>query len=196
MSTQQPLSRRRFAGTGETAVGGAITGLACPPLACCGYDATMGIGVLNDSPVKTPKDLEGRRMASTVTSGRISVPAGLRRACRVRPVESLDRPGRQQSARPASAGVAQDFETMTDLVMNYIARENDERPPAARVISNRFVGGLHLSEGEWQGARKSAREFRACMTRRIWRDRLPTPDWHVDCVVTGGEGVVHACRRE
>ena len=71
MSTQQPLSRRRFAGAGETAVGGAITGLACPPLACCGYDATMGIGVLNDSPVKTPKDLEGRQMASTVTSRRI-----------------------------------------------------------------------------------------------------------------------------
>jgi ABC-type nitrate/sulfonate/bicarbonate transport system substrate-binding protein len=29
----------------------------------------MGIGVLNDGPIKTPKDLEGRQLASTVTSG-------------------------------------------------------------------------------------------------------------------------------
>jgi NitT/TauT family transport system substrate-binding protein len=38
-------------------------------LAACAYDATMGIGVLNDGPIKTPKDLEGRQLASTVTSG-------------------------------------------------------------------------------------------------------------------------------
>jgi len=124
----------------------------------------MGIGVLNDSPVKTPKGLEGRQMASTVTSGRISVPAGLRRACRVRPVESLDRPGRHQSARPASVGVAQDFETMTDLVMNYIARGNDERPPVTSMMSDRFVGGLRLSEREWQQAQKNALEFRPYVT--------------------------------
>jgi NitT/TauT family transport system substrate-binding protein len=30
---------------------------------------TMGVGVLNDGAIKTPKDLEGRRMASVVTSG-------------------------------------------------------------------------------------------------------------------------------
>jgi hypothetical protein len=124
----------------------------------------MGIGVLNDSPVKTPKDLEGRRMASTVTSGRISVPAGLRRACRIRPVVSLDCPGRQQSARPASGGVPQDFETMTNLVMTYIARENDERPAVARIMSNGLVGGRRLSDGEWQQAQKDALEFRACVT--------------------------------
>jgi len=72
----------------------------------------MGIGVLNDSPVKTPKDLEGRQTALTVTSGRISVPAGLRRTWRV---------------RPSKVSIVQ-----------------------------------------------------------LERDRLPTPDWHVDCVVTGG----------
>jgi ABC-type nitrate/sulfonate/bicarbonate transport system substrate-binding protein len=33
------------------------------------YDSTMGIAVLADSPVKTPKDLEGRKLGSTVTSG-------------------------------------------------------------------------------------------------------------------------------
>lgn len=29
----------------------------------------MGIGVLNESPIKTPKGLEGRQICSTVTSG-------------------------------------------------------------------------------------------------------------------------------
>jgi ABC-type nitrate/sulfonate/bicarbonate transport system substrate-binding protein len=33
------------------------------------YDSTMGIAVLADSPIKTPKDLEGRKLGSTVTSG-------------------------------------------------------------------------------------------------------------------------------
>jgi ABC-type nitrate/sulfonate/bicarbonate transport system substrate-binding protein len=44
-------------------------GLAIAQIACFGYDATMGIGVLTDSPIKTPKDLEGRQMASVVSSG-------------------------------------------------------------------------------------------------------------------------------
>src|SRR5580658_2111239 len=46
-----------------------VKGLPLMALACCAYDATMGIGVLNDSPIKTPKDLEGKQMGSTVTSG-------------------------------------------------------------------------------------------------------------------------------
>jgi NitT/TauT family transport system substrate-binding protein len=37
----------------------AIEGLPTVALAACAYDATMGIGVLNDGPIKTPKDLEG-----------------------------------------------------------------------------------------------------------------------------------------
>jgi hypothetical protein len=37
-------------------------------IAFCGGDATMGIGVLNESAIKTPKDRERRQMASTVTS--------------------------------------------------------------------------------------------------------------------------------
>jgi hypothetical protein len=32
------------------------------------YDVTMGIGVLNDSAIKTPRDRERRQMASAVTS--------------------------------------------------------------------------------------------------------------------------------
>jgi ABC-type nitrate/sulfonate/bicarbonate transport system substrate-binding protein len=46
-----------------------VRGLPLVALACCTYDATMGIGVMNDGPIKTPKDLEGRTMASVVTSG-------------------------------------------------------------------------------------------------------------------------------
>jgi ABC-type nitrate/sulfonate/bicarbonate transport system substrate-binding protein len=44
-----------------------IRGLPTVALAACAYDATMGIGVLNNGPIKTPKDLEGRTMASVVT---------------------------------------------------------------------------------------------------------------------------------
>jgi NitT/TauT family transport system substrate-binding protein len=47
----------------------AAKGLPVMMLLATGYDATMGIGVLNDSGIKTPKDLEGRQMASTSTSG-------------------------------------------------------------------------------------------------------------------------------
>ena len=53
---------------------------------------------------------------------------------------------------------------MTDHVMSYIARETDERLAVTSIMSNRFVGGQRLSEGEWQGARKSAWEFRAYLT--------------------------------
>jgi ABC-type nitrate/sulfonate/bicarbonate transport system substrate-binding protein len=47
----------------------AIKGLPTVALAVCAYDATMGIGLLSDGPIKSPKDLEGRQLASTVTSG-------------------------------------------------------------------------------------------------------------------------------
>ncbi len=47
----------------------AAKGLPVMMFLCTGYDATMGIGVLNDSGIKTPKDLEGRQMASTTASG-------------------------------------------------------------------------------------------------------------------------------
>jgi NitT/TauT family transport system substrate-binding protein len=46
-----------------------VKGLPLMALACCAYDATMGIGVLNASSIRTPKDLEGKQMGSTVTSG-------------------------------------------------------------------------------------------------------------------------------
>ena len=42
------------------------------PITCIGqinYDALMGIGVLADSAIKTPKDLEGKKIGASVTSG-------------------------------------------------------------------------------------------------------------------------------
>lgn len=44
-------------------------GLPLVQLATTGYDATMCIAVLEDSPIRTPKDLEGKTIASVVTSG-------------------------------------------------------------------------------------------------------------------------------
>lgn len=47
----------------------AAKGLPLVSIACGGYDATMGICVLKNSPIRTPKDLEGKKMASVMTSG-------------------------------------------------------------------------------------------------------------------------------
>lgn len=44
-------------------------GLAITSLAICDYDATMGVGVLYDSPIKTPKDLAGKKIGAVPTSG-------------------------------------------------------------------------------------------------------------------------------
>ena len=38
-------------------------------LATCDYDSTMGVGVLDDSPILKPQDLAGKRVASVPTSG-------------------------------------------------------------------------------------------------------------------------------
>jgi ABC-type nitrate/sulfonate/bicarbonate transport system substrate-binding protein len=46
-----------------------VKGLPVVTIGCCQYDGTMGIGVLNDGPIKTPGDLQGHKLASTVTSG-------------------------------------------------------------------------------------------------------------------------------
>jgi len=45
-------------------------------------------------------------------------------------------------------------------VMKYLAREGDQRPEIAKVMTNRFVGGLQLSPAEWDQAQKNAQEFR------------------------------------
>lgn len=47
----------------------AAKGLPVVQIASCGYDSTMGINVLADSPIRTPKDLEGRSFGVTPNSG-------------------------------------------------------------------------------------------------------------------------------
>ncbi|MDR3537132.1 MAG: ABC transporter substrate-binding protein [Acetobacteraceae bacterium] len=47
----------------------AAKGLPTVSLACCGYDATMAVAVLSDSPVRTLKDLAGKSIGGTVNSG-------------------------------------------------------------------------------------------------------------------------------
>ncbi|MEO5699955.1 MAG: ABC transporter substrate-binding protein [Casimicrobiaceae bacterium] len=56
-------------GATPTVIAQAMKGL---PIACIGqinYDALMGIGLLADSPIRTPKDLEGKKLGASVTSG-------------------------------------------------------------------------------------------------------------------------------
>jgi NitT/TauT family transport system substrate-binding protein len=47
----------------------AAKGLPTVALASCGYDATMAIAVLADSPVHSPKDLTNKSLGGTVNSG-------------------------------------------------------------------------------------------------------------------------------
>ena len=44
-------------------------GLPLIALATCDYDATMGVGVLDSSPIVNPQDLVGKKIASVPTSG-------------------------------------------------------------------------------------------------------------------------------
>jgi hypothetical protein len=57
-----------------------------------------------------------------------------------------------------------DFDTMTDLVMKYIANESDKRPDVAALMTNRFAGGMKLSDAEWSQMQKNCAEFRAYVT--------------------------------
>lgn len=47
----------------------AAKGLPLVLLGAAHYDSAMGVAVLDESPIKKPKDLEGRKLGSTVTSG-------------------------------------------------------------------------------------------------------------------------------
>jgi NitT/TauT family transport system substrate-binding protein len=55
--------------SGSAGIQQAAKGLSITSIACCGYDATMGLCVLKDSPIKSPKDLAGKRLGSTISSG-------------------------------------------------------------------------------------------------------------------------------
>jgi ABC-type nitrate/sulfonate/bicarbonate transport system substrate-binding protein len=47
----------------------AVKGLPLITLACVNYDTTMGIAVLPETSIKTPADLKGKKVGSTLTSG-------------------------------------------------------------------------------------------------------------------------------
>ena len=47
----------------------AAKGLPVTAIACCGYDATMSVAVLDSSPYHAPKDLAGKSIGCTVNSG-------------------------------------------------------------------------------------------------------------------------------
>lgn len=47
---------------------GAARGLPLVAMATLGYDATMGIALRGDSPIKTPKDLQGKKIGTVPTS--------------------------------------------------------------------------------------------------------------------------------
>lgn len=47
----------------------AAKGLPLVQLACCSYDAMMGVAVHRDGPIRMPKDLEGHSIVSTTSSG-------------------------------------------------------------------------------------------------------------------------------
>jgi NitT/TauT family transport system substrate-binding protein len=262
-----------------------VKGLSLMALACCAYDATMGIGVLNDSPIKNPKDLEGKQLGSTVTSGEYPfLPAFADKAGfdfskvtvvqvdnkvrnRLLPEHKVDaisgfassampeyiassvaahfmlysdygipnygntlftQPDRAEKEPELCAAVvdglmqglkatlldpaeamkmffqqvpelllasqakeqvrvgtgimafvsARDtikskgmgyidpkaYEAMTDLVMKYVAKPEDKRPEVASIMTNKFAGGLKLSDSEWDQALKNCQEFRAYVT--------------------------------
>jgi ABC-type nitrate/sulfonate/bicarbonate transport system substrate-binding protein len=258
-----------------------VKGLPTVALAGCAYDATMGIGVMIDGPIKTPKDLEGKQLASTVTSGeypflpafaekagfdlekvtRIQVDNKVRdrllsegkvdaisgyassamptyvangikarfmmysdfgllnygTAILTQPKRAAEEPelcaafvdGMLQGLKATlldpgeamkvffkqvpemalasqareqirvGAGIMtyvsaveiiktngmgylepKDYETMTDLVMKYIARDTDKRPNVPDMFTNRYAGQIKLSDAEWAQMQKNAAEFR------------------------------------
>ena len=71
VASAQAIAEGRFdfgLSTPSIAILQATKGLPIVSLACCAYDATMGVCVMNDGPIKTPKDLEGHTIASVLLS--------------------------------------------------------------------------------------------------------------------------------
>jgi len=73
VAAAQAIDEGRFdfgMATPSIAVLQTIRGLPTVALAACAYDATMGVGVLNGGPIKTPKDfgMSRRRSWDVATS--------------------------------------------------------------------------------------------------------------------------------
>jgi ABC-type nitrate/sulfonate/bicarbonate transport system substrate-binding protein len=284
VASAQAIAEGRFdfgLSTPSIAILQAIKGLPIVSLACCSYDATMGVCVMNDGPIKTPKDLEGRTIASVVLSadypffapfaaktgidtskvtriqvdnkvrdrllpeGKVDAITGFASSAMpvyaatgvkahfmlysdyglvnygttvmTQPQRAAEEPelcaafidGLMQGLKatmldpdeamkvffkqvPELALVAQareqtrvgvgimiytvardivrdnglgyiepkDYGTITDVVMQYLTNPGDQRPEIAKLMTNRFAGGLKFSPGEWAQAQKNAEEFR------------------------------------
>jgi NitT/TauT family transport system substrate-binding protein len=262
-----------------------VKGLSLMAVATCAYDATMGVGVLNDSPIKTPKDLEGKQLGGTATSGEFPflpafadkagfdlskvtinqvdnkvrdrllaekkvdaicgfassampsyVATGVQahfmlysevgipnygntvltqpqlvdsspelcaafvdgmmqgvKATLLDPTEAIKVFFKQnpelalasQSKEQIRVGTGimiyvgtrdtlktqgmgymapKDYEAQTDLVMKYIAKPDDKRPTVDSMMTNKYVGGIKLTDAEFDQAQKNSQEFRAYVT--------------------------------
>ncbi|HVH79344.1 MAG TPA: ABC transporter substrate-binding protein [Stellaceae bacterium] len=260
----------------------AIKGLPIVSLACCAYDATMGVCVMNDGPIKAAKDLEGHTVASVLLSadypffapfaaktgidtakvtrlqvdnkvrdrllpdGKVDAITGF--ASSVMPVYAatgvkahfmlysdygltnygttiMTQPQRvtdeaelcaafveglmeglkftildpeealnvflkqvpelalvPHAREQARVGVGimiytvardlvrdnglgyidpKDYETIADVVMQYLANPGEIRPDVTKLMTNKFAGSIKFSPAEWERAQKNASEFRA-----------------------------------
>jgi NitT/TauT family transport system substrate-binding protein len=52
------------------------------------------------------------------------------------------------------------YEQMIDLTMKYVAKPDDVRPTAAEMLTNEFVGKLHLADEEWKRVDESVASFK------------------------------------
>jgi hypothetical protein len=57
-----------------------------------------------------------------------------------------------------------DYETITNVVMQYLANPGDPRPEVAKMMTNQFAGGLKLSPAVWAQSQKNAQEFRTYLS--------------------------------
>ncbi len=48
---------------------------------------------------------------------------------------------------------------MTDLIMQYAAPASATRPAPEALFTNRFIGGIQLTEAEWKTLQSGTREF-------------------------------------
>ncbi len=93
----------------------AMKGLPLINLGCANYDTTMGIIVLPDSPIKEPKDLKGKKIGSTFTSGEYAfLPAFLKNVgLTMADIESIALDGKVREVAL--------LEKQTDAISCYIA---------------------------------------------------------------------------
>ena len=95
------VSIRAGVGVGRSAAE-SPKGLPLVSIACCGYDATMGLCVAKDSPIKSPKDLNGKKLGSTISSGEYPFLGLFAQRAGLRSEERPDRPdGCQRAPAPA-----------------------------------------------------------------------------------------------